>query len=71
MCHKYPVVRKKAAEKLYLFLSGIDDYESFGLSDEDFEHINSILIEVDWTEKVINIKERRNTIADLLKIKLK
>ena len=71
MCHKYPVVRKKAAEKLYLFLSGIDDYESFGLSDEDFEHINSILTEVDWTEKVINIKERRNTIADLLKIKLK
>ena len=71
MCHKYPVVRKKAAEKLYLFLSGIEDYESFGLTDEEFEHINSILIEVDWTEKVINIKERRNTIADLLKIKLK
>ena len=71
MCHKYPVVRKKAAEKLYLFLSGIDDYESFGLSDEDFEHINSILIEVDWTERVVNIKERRNVIADLLKIKLK
>ena len=71
MCHKYPVVRKKAAEKLYLFLSGIEDYESFGLSDEDFEHVNSILVEVDWTERVINIKERRNTIADLLKIKLK
>ena len=71
MCHKYPVVRKKAAEKLYLFLSGIEDYESFGLTDEEFEHVNSILIEVDWTEKVINIKERRNTIADLLKIKLK
>ena len=71
MCHKYPVVRKKAAEKLYLFLSGIEDYESFGLNDEDFEHINSILTEVDWTEKVINIKERRNVIADLLKIKLK
>ena len=71
MCHKYPVVRKKAAEKLYLFLSALDDYESFGISEEDFEHINSILIEVDWTEKLINIKERRNTIADLLKIKLK
>ena len=71
MCHKYPVVRKKAAEKLYLFLSGIEDYESFGLNDEDFEHINSILTEVDWTEKVINIKERRNVIAELLKIKLK
>ena len=71
MCHKYPVVRKKAAEKLYLFLSGIEDYEAFGLTDEEFEHINSILIEVDWTEKVINIKERRNAIADLLKIKLK
>ena len=71
MCHKYPVVRKKAAEKLYLFLSALDDYESFGISEEDFEHVNSILIEVDWTEKLINIKERRNTIADLLKIKLK
>ena len=71
MCHKYPVVRKKAAEKLYLFLSGIEDYESFGLTDEEFEHVNSILIEVDWTERVINIKERRNTIADILKIKLK
>ena len=71
MCHKYPVVRKKAAEKLYLFLSGIEDYESFGLTDEEFEHVNSILIEVDWTEKLINIKERRNAIADLLKIKLK
>ena len=71
MCHKYPVVRKKAAEKLYLFLSALDDYESFGVSEEDFEHVNSILIEVDWTEKLINIKERRNTIADLLKIKLK
>ncbi len=71
MCHKYPVVRKKAAEKLYLFLSGIEDYEAFGLTDEEFEHVNSILIEVDWTERVINIKERRNTIADILKIKLK
>ena len=71
MCHKYPVVRKKAAEKLYLFLSALDDYENFGISEEDFEHVNSILIEVDWTEKLINIKERRNTIADLLKIKLK
>ena len=71
MCHKYPIVRKKAAEKLYLFLSGIDDYESFGLSDEDFEHVNSILTEVDWTERVINIKEKRNAIADILKIKLK
>ena len=71
MCHKYPVVRKKAAEKLYLFLSGIEDYESFGLTDEEFEHVNSILTEVDWTERVINIKERRNVIADILKIKLK
>ena len=71
MCHKYPVVRKKAAEKLYLFLTGIDNYESFGLNDEDFEHINSILVETDWTEKVANIKDKRNTIADLLKIKLK
>ena len=71
MCHKYPVVRKKAAEKLYLFLSGIEDYEAFGLTDEEFEHANSILIEVDWTDRIINIKERRNAIADLLKIKLK
>ena len=71
MCHKYPVVRKKAAEKLFLFLSGVEDYESLGLNDEEFEHINSILVEVDWTERVINIKERRNVIADLLKIKLK
>ncbi len=71
MCHKYPVVRKKAAEKLFLFLSGVEDYESLGLNDEEFEHINSILVEVDWTERVINIKERRNAIADLLKIKLK
>ena len=71
MCHKYPIVRKKAAEKLYLFLSGIEDYESFGLSDDDFEHVNSILTEVDWTERVINIKEKRNVIADILKIKLK
>ena len=66
-----PVVRKKAAEKLYLFLSGIEDYEAFGLTDEEFEHANSILIEVDWTDRIINIKERRNAIADLLKIKLK
>ena len=56
---------------MYLFLSGIEDYESFGLTDEEFEHVNSILIEVDWTERLINIKERRNAIADLLKIKLK
>ena len=71
MCHKYPVVRKKAAEKLYLYLSGIDYYESLNLTDEEFEHVNSILVEVDWTERVINIKERRNAIADILKIKLK
>ena len=70
MCHRYPVVRKKAAEKLYLFLSGVD-YTLFELGDDEFEHINSILTEVDWTEKVINIKDRRNIIADLLKIKLK
>ena len=71
MCHKYPVVRKKAAEKLYLYLSGIDYYESLNLTDEEFEHVNSILVEVDWTERVINIKERRNAIPDILKIKLK
>jgi len=71
MCHKYPVVRKKAAEKLYLYLSGIDYYESLNLTDEEFEHVNSILVEVDWTERVANIKERRNAIADILKIKLK
>ena len=68
MCHKYPVVRKKASEKIFIFLSSLDDPSTLGIDDEKLEEANLVVAETDWTQKVAMIKENRNNIAKILNI---
>ena len=70
MCHKYPVVRKKASEKLFIFLSGIDEPENIGLDEEKLDNANIIIADTDWTLRVAEIKEKRNELAGYLNIKI-
>ena len=68
--HKYPVVRKKAAEKLYIYFIGLDDPSFLSLTPDDVYSIGIILCETNWTEGISKIRDNRNTIAGLLNINL-
>jgi hypothetical protein len=70
MCHKYPVVRKKASEKLFLFLTGLDETNNIGITEEQLDNANILIADTDWTLKVIEIKESRNKLAQELGIDL-
>jgi hypothetical protein len=70
MCHKYPVVRKKASEKLFIFLSGIDEPEIIGIDEEKLDNANIIIADTDWTLKFSEIKDKRNELAGYLNIKI-
>ena len=70
MCHKYPVVRKKASEKMFVFLSSVDEPEVLGVDYDQIEEANLIVAETDWTQKVANIRENRNNIAKMLNIQI-
>ncbi len=63
-------MRKKASEKLYLFILGIDDPEMLGLTYEDVDNISNILSEINWTDSVASIKDGRNKVAEILKINM-
>jgi hypothetical protein len=64
------VVRKKASEKLYLYILGLDDPETLGLTYEDVDTITCLLSEINWTDPVASIKDGRNKIADMMNINL-
>ena len=68
MCHRYPVVRKKASEKLFIFLSSLDDPSQIGIDDEKLEEANLLVADTDWTQKVATIRDNRNNIAKFLNI---
>jgi hypothetical protein len=63
-------VRKKVAEKLYLYFMTIEDPSIYNISYEDIETISLLLSETNWTLKIDEIRESRNTIAQLLKINM-
>ena len=68
MCHRYPVVRKKASEKIFIFLSSLDEPSLIGIDDEKLEEANLLVADTDWTQKVATIREQRNNIAKFLNI---
>ncbi len=68
--YRYPVVRKKAAEKLYIFIIGMEDPSLVNLGYDEIDEVNVLLSEVNWGEPVKNVKEKRNTIAKLLNINI-
>jgi hypothetical protein len=70
MTHKYPVVRKKAAEKLYIYFIGLEDSSIFNLTIDDVDTIGIILSDTNWTEGISIIRESRNTIAKMVNINL-
>lgn len=71
MTHKYPTVRKKAADKLYLYLLSIEDPNEIGLEQDEIDNISIILGDTDWTLPSKTVAEIRNEIAALLKITMK
>lgn len=71
MAHKFPVVRKKAAEKLYLYLLTIEDPEFLGIDQDTLDNCGLILAETDWTLSIKEITPYRNSVAGLLLISLK
>lgn len=68
---RYPVVRKKTAEKVYTFFLTIEDGSVYGINNDEIETINNILSDTNWTLAIKDIKPQRNLIAELLKIVLK
>lgn len=70
MTHKYPVVRKKASEKLYIFFIGLEDPSMFDLTLDQIDTIGIILSDTNWTEGISIIRESRNTIAKMVSINL-
>lgn len=71
MAHKYPVVRKKAADKLYLYLLSLESPEEIDLDQDTIDTAGLFLAENDWCLPLNEIKEPRNEIANLLQIPLK
>ncbi|MCQ2815843.1 MAG: tubulin-specific chaperone D [archaeon] len=70
MCHKYPIVRKKASEKFFIFLSGLDEPSSLDINEDEFDEISLTLADTDWTQKVNDLRTIRNRLAEILKITL-
>mmetsp|Transcript_4013 Transcript_4013/g.4126 ORF Transcript_4013/g.4126 Transcript_4013/m.4126 type:complete len:1336 (+) Transcript_4013:1-4008(+) len=71
IAHKYPVVRKKAADKLYLYLLTLESPEEIDLDQDTVDTVGLILAENDWNLPVKEVTPARNEVADLLKVKLK
>jgi hypothetical protein len=70
MTHKYPVVRKKTSEKLFIYVASMDDPSQYGLEFDDVDTITVLISDTNWTEPITDIRDNRNTIAGLLKIDL-
>jgi hypothetical protein len=68
MTHKYPVVRKKASEKLFIFIASLDDPLQYELESDDVDNVTILISDTNWTEAITSIRDNRNTIAQLLKI---
>ncbi len=64
------MVRKKAAEKLYLFLLGLEDPSLLNLDSENLDNVSIILTDTNWAEAISEIKDQRNLIASMLNITL-
>jgi len=70
LCHKYPVVRKRASEKIYLFLMSIDNSLIYDIETDDVDEISILISETNWTEVISSIRENRNKVAKMLKINM-
>ena len=53
---------------MYLYILGVEDPETLGLTYEDVDNISCLLSETNWTDPVAVIKDARNNIAEMLKI---
>eukprot|EP00794_Sanderia_malayensis_P017380 gene17380-19119_t len=62
LCHKYPKLRRTTAEKLYTALLTFDDV----VLEDNLDPVLSILTETDWDGQIVELKEQRNIICDLL-----
>ncbi|CAG5136570.1 unnamed protein product [Candidula unifasciata] len=66
LCHRYPRVRKTTADKLYEALLTYDD----AVPEENSAEVMAILSDTIWdTQELAEIREKRNTLCDLLGIK--
>ena len=72
MMHKYPIVRKKAADKLYLYLLSVEDPETLlGIDQDTIDNLGILLADADWGLPIKTIVDTRNEISNMLKIDLK
>lgn len=65
LVHRYPKVRREAAEAIYMtFLTYADVFE-FG-TEQVMEEVNQLLVETDWMAPVAQVKEIKNSIVEKL-----
>ena len=71
LAHKYPVVRKVAAEKMFVLFSSImDDPEPYGMTYDELDEVMIFLGEIDWSEELEVVKQKRKEVAEMLKIEI-
>ncbi|ELU05840.1 hypothetical protein CAPTEDRAFT_167258 [Capitella teleta] len=64
LCHRFPIVRKTSASKLYECMVTYDGLAS----DENLDEIMTILSETQWDEPVADVKPLRNKLCDLFDV---